>query len=52
VTIHLAGESRARELQETLDQEQRDWRSKLVGDNPRFQPHRSGNTQSHVYVLL
>ena len=39
-TIHLAGESRASELKESLDRERQDWASKLVVKNTRFQPHR------------
>ncbi len=40
LTIHLAGESSTRELQERLDLEQTEWNNKLVVSNPRFQPYR------------
>ena len=39
-TIHLAGESRRRELQECLDREHDIWRKKLVVADTAFHTHR------------
>lgn len=40
ITIHLAGESREKELRDSLERDQQEWKSKLVVDNPTFQHHR------------
>ena len=51
ITIHLAGESRAQELRETVEKEEEIWRSKVIVKETQFHVHRKG-IYSRVQMLF